>query len=474
MEFKKRKISRKMKITIPLFASILIILFLTIGIARAISSIDFSLFLQAAGSDLEQDASGHTNFLLLGNGGLNHDGGDLTDTMIVASLNSNGKLITMISIPRDLYVDDDQVGSSRVNEVFLNAKNKFGSETQGLKYLKSKVEVLMGVPIHYWVKIDFKGFKELIDAIDGIDVDVPEAIYDPFYPKDGTYLYEPLSIKKGQQHFDGETALKYARSRKTTSDFDRAERQQQILYAIKEKALQSEILFSSTKINEILETLKSNISTNVKVKEILTLGALAKDYSPDQITRRLIHDDPNQCGGFLYTPERQYYNGMFVLIPAGGFKMLHLYSDLNFNFPQISQKDDKIQILNGTPKAGVASETKQILQPFCSDIPRHGNARNKEVKETTYYYRQFFDEDGDEIPSRPASLDFLQQIIPGKETTEIPQEYLDLGYTQSANLIIELGADYINSENYLEDDFYYLQTMTPAATSEETETTNEN
>ena len=86
---------------------------------------------------------------------------------------------------------------------------------------------------------------------------------------------------------DGEIALKYARSRKTTSDFDRADRQQQIIYAIKESTLSKNIIFSKSKIEEILETLKENIETNLQAKEILKLGTMASEYKTDQITHRL-------------------------------------------------------------------------------------------------------------------------------------------------------------------------------------------
>ncbi len=476
-----RHSDRRLTISIPLVGFLALIIFLSIGIVKAFKSIDLSVFLKVAGEDLQQDGYGHTNFLLLGNGGANHDGGDLTDTIIVASLDNENKLITLLSVPRDLYVKDPTVGNSRINEVFYNANKHFGSSAQGLDYMKSKVEEIVGIPIHYWVKIDFKGFKELIDALGGIDVEVANAIYDPYYPKDGTYLYETFSLSAGQHHFDGETALKYARSRKTTSDFDRADRQQHVIFAIKQKALQTEVLLSTEKITNILNTLKANIETNIKVKEILTLGSIAKDFSPEQISNRLIHDDPTQCGGFLYTPSMDAYGGMYVLIPAGGFEMLHLYSDNTFNNPEIGKENIKIHILNGTKKGGVAGETKQVLKRFCFNITRFGNAPKQDLQTTTYYYRQKTDAEGNPIESRPKSLDFLQKLIPGKESTEIPQEYIENGFIGSADVIIELGADYVNSPNYMEDPFYSLPIYaptpaTPAAptTPVTTPTTNAN
>lgn len=469
---------RKVGIMSGLTLSLVIIILLFIGIAKALKSINFTVFLKAAGDELQTDAYGHTNFLILGTGGKNHEGSDLTDTIIVASIDDDSKLVTMISIPRDIYMKDETVGNSRINEVYYNAKNYFGSSMEGLDHMKAKVETMMGIPIHYWIKLDFDGFKELIDALGGIDIYVEKPIYDPYYPKDGTFLYEPFSISAGQHHLDGKTALKYARSRKTTSDFDRANRQQQIIYAVKEKALQTEIIFSKDKITKLLNTLKNNIETNITVKEILTLGAMAADYKPEQISHRLIHDDPTQCGGLLYTPAREFYNGMFVLIPAGGFEFIHRYSDLNFNNPQIAGENPKIIILNGTKIGGVAGEAKQILQRFCFDVIKFGNGRSKDVTETTYYYKEKLDEDGEPLNSRPQALKFLTKLIPGKESTTLPQEYFEQeyfeeGYLQTADIVIEIGQDYVDSSEYISDPFYYLPAPKQPSPTPPTGTTDE-
>lgn len=466
MDFKTRKITRKsaklpkpgrrINISMPVALLIVLIAALLFGTFKAVSTIDYGVVLSIAGDKLAKDTYGHTNILVLGMGGVGHDGGDLTDTMIVASIDKESKTVSMLSIPRDFYVKDSQVGNSRINEVYYNAKNKFNDNEKGLDYLKKRVEEIVGIPIHYWVKIDFKGFRELVDALGGIDIEVENDLYDPYYPLDGTYEYQTFQIKKGFQHIDGATALKYARSRKTTSDFDRARRQQQIIYAIKEQALKLETIFSKEKITKILQTLKDNIDTNITPEEILTFGSYADDFQAQNITHRLIHDDPTQCGGFLYTPERQYYNNMFVLIPAGGLEMIHLYSNLNFNYPLVAREKIRMHILNGTARGGVAGETKQILQRLCFDIVRFGNGQSKEIAETTYYIVPQINEKGEKINTRPDTLDFLQQLIPGKESFDIPQLYLENGYNIGSDVILELGTDYVNSENYLNDPFYSL------------------
>lgn len=450
----KFKFEKKYGISLSIIGLILLITLLSIGIYKAIKSIDFTVFLTIAGDELLTDEHGHTNFLILGTGGENHEGSDLTDTILIASVDNESKLVTMLSIPRDLYVQDALVGSSKVNEVYHYATKYYDNKQQGLLHLKSKLEELIGTDIQYYLLVDFKGFKELVDTLGGLDLYVENDLYDPYYPKDGTFLYEPFKITQGQHHMDGETALKYARSRKTTSDFDRAKRQQDIIYAVKERALATDIILSTEKISEILNTLKDNIETNLTVKELLTLGTFAKDFSKDSINHKLIHDDPSRCGGLLYTPAREYYNGMFVLLPAGGTEFIHKYSELNFDYPEINIENPQIHVLNSTKDAGVAGETKQILKRFCFEIIRYGNGKDQLLEQTTYYYKQKYDEDGDPIESRPPSLDFLQTLIPGIESTTIPEEYLE--YSLDADIIIDLGADYVDSENYIDDPFYYL------------------
>jgi len=458
----------KIKINPILIASLTVILFLTLGIAKTFKSIDYSVILKTAGTELKTDGYGHTNFLILGTGGKYHDGGNLTDTIMVASIDPDNKKITMFSIPRDLYIKDDLIGNAKINENYYRAKINFDDSTKGLEHVSKKIEEITGIPIHYYVKIDFDGFKELIDVLGGIEVDVKKDIYDPQYPLDGTYKYQTFSIKKGIQQLDGETALKFARSRKSTSDFDRAERQQQIIFAIKEKATQSSIIFSINKIKEILQTLNKNIETNIKANEILTLGSMISDYKEDQIKHTLIHDDPTQCGGLLYTPSREYYNNMFVLIPAGGMKFIHRFADLSFNNSNITPQNTKLHILNGTPTVGIAGETKGILQRYCFNVIRYGNATNKNTEKTTYYYKQKYDENGTPTDEKPPALHFLQKIIPGKETTEIPEEYKE--YIQNADIIIVIGKDYANSNNYIEDPFYSLPMLKTTTTEDETTT----
>jgi polyisoprenyl-teichoic acid--peptidoglycan teichoic acid transferase len=116
------------------------------------------------------------------------------------------------------------------------------SEDQGINYLAAKVSEITGQSINHYLVVDFRGFQKIVDVLGGVEVDVPHDLIDRMYPVDGQDRYTTLIIRMGLQHFDGSTALKYARSRHSTSDFDRSERQQAIIKAIKEKALSAGFL----------------------------------------------------------------------------------------------------------------------------------------------------------------------------------------------------------------------------------------
>lgn len=461
------KLQGRPKISFNLIASILIILILVIGIVKATSSIDLKVFLKAAGNDLKQDAYGHTNFLILGTGSKNHEGADLTDTIMVAGLDNTDKLVTIVSIPRDLFLKKTQFGNQKINQIYFAGKKHFNDSTKGLEAMKDEMEKFTGIPIHYWIKINFDGFKELVDALGGVEVDIKKAINDPFYPKDGTFLYEPFRLNAGLQHMNGDTALKYARSRKTTSDFDRTDRQQQIINAIKEKALKTETILSESKITRVLETLKANIEMNISAKELLTLGSIAPDFTADKIVHRMMHNDPSRCGGLLYNPPIALYYDMYVLLPADKQNLVQKFLDLSLDMPQIGMEDSSLQIFNGTKRAGAAAETKQILRRFCFDITKFGNGVDKNFTKTTYYYQP--------TDSRPKALDFLQKIIPGQESTELPAEYAKTAFPQNTDIVLKLGSDYTTSPNYIEDPFYGLEPegnkVTTPATPAKTGTT---
>jgi hypothetical protein len=154
------------------------------------------------------------------------------------------------------------------------------------------------------VEVDFQGFEQIIDTLGGIDVYIPETIDDPTYP-DNNYGYDPFYIEAGQHTLNGHEALRYARTRHTPgSDFSRAKRQQQVLMAIRDKAMQ---LGMVPQIPELWNTMAGTVKTDLQLVDILELAQLADEIDPAQIKSTVID--------FNYTVDYMTERGEQVLLP---------------------------------------------------------------------------------------------------------------------------------------------------------------
>jgi len=447
---------------LPIICGFVLIFLLLFGIFQLIKSMDFSGIIFSFGKTLQSDANGKTNILLVGIGGEGHDGPNLTDTIIVASIDSKSKIVSMISIPRDLYVETKQTGRSRVNEVLHWGIQQFG-KPEGMNILKDTVSKITGLPIQYYVKIDFNGFEKIVDSIEGVDVLVESDIYDPEYPKGETIGFETFSLKAGLQHLDGATALKYARSRHGNSggNYGRAKRQQELIYALKDKALSLKILTDPSKIQELFRSVGDSLETNISLAEIIELARFAKDMDRDNAIPFVINDDPGACAGLVYTPAREYFDNASVLLPAGGnYDHMHLFVDTVTKYaPAVrAAQAEKIQVLNGTKVAGLALEGVNLVSRFCLNVTYYGNAENRDMAESTIYY---LPGPAGEIPQ---ALQIINVIMPGiKNVAGIPPTYLDSEKRADSAVVIELGKDYLDKR--LKDPFDSLKYLTAPAGS---------
>ncbi len=215
------------------------------------------------------------NILLLG---IDRRGGNrwghLTDTMIVVSVDPANKTAGMMSIPRDLYLTIPGYGEDRINTA--NVKGYTSDYPGGgPALLKHTIESNFSIPIDYYVMIDFNGFTQIVDTLGGIDVNVPKTLHDTMYPMPKTgdpNAMGTVHFDAGWQHLDGVRALQYARSRMSTSDFDRARRQQLILLAIREKALSLNLL---PKLPSLAATMGNMVKTDMTLDEMIEMAALA-------------------------------------------------------------------------------------------------------------------------------------------------------------------------------------------------------
>lgn len=221
--------------------------------------------------------------LLLGKGGEKHDGGDLTDTIMIAQIINPEKQINLISIPRDFLVFDDKGYYSKINSVYINAINQGKNQEEAIKSLQDKITEITGINFDYYAEVDFAGFVKVVDKVEGVEVDVTEAIDDPYYPGPN-YSYQRFTLPVGLQTLDGETALKYARTRYTSigGDLDRSRRQQQILGNLKDRIFSLNPILDAPKIISLLSIARENIKTDLSLTDMKSLYDTyqdSKDYT---------------------------------------------------------------------------------------------------------------------------------------------------------------------------------------------------
>lgn len=328
--------------------------------------------------NIKGQSEGRTNILLLGMGGKNHPGGTLSDTMIVASIDYKDKKLGLISVPRDLWVPIPGFNHAKINEAYADGEKNKKTATSGGTLSSKTVENVLGIPIHYYISLDFDGFKKIIDAVGGVDIYVEKDIYDPYYPADNMIDYAPFKITAGEHHMDGALALKYARSRETTSDFDRSRRQQQVMAATKEKILTLNILANPTKVTEIINILGDHIKTNMSIDEIYSLWNVGKSIDMTNVASKVL--DTAQNGPLAAAQDsRGYY-----IYPKKGIDNFSELQQIAKNLFLASSSDQsslaRIEVLNGTNRTGAASTVSQYLESYGYNVAKIGDAPAKTGK----------------------------------------------------------------------------------------------
>ena len=246
----------------------------------------------------------HINVLLLGIGGGTHDGPNLTDTIIFASIDKKTNKINLISIPRDLWVPDL---NGKINTAYALGQNK--GKGEGLVLAKAVVSKILNQPINYALRIDFNGFVKAVNLVGGLDVYVDRSFDDYQYPIPGKKndlcghtkdeiqrmatasagmsnlqmfpcRYMHIHFSKGLQHMNGTQALEFVRSRHAVgpegTDFARSKRQEKIIRAFRKKLFSLQILLNPAKLIQLYQTLKNSIDTDVKESEFGSFIKLAQ------------------------------------------------------------------------------------------------------------------------------------------------------------------------------------------------------
>ena len=238
------------------------------------------------------------------------DGGALlTDTIMILSYDKITKKASLISIPRDLYIKIDKNKKDKINTAY---EYGYYHKNGGVNYTKDLVSKITGVYIDKAVVLDFSSFEKIIDQVGGIDI----VLTKPF--EESQQWSFKFSLPAGSNHFDGKNALYYARSRFSSNDFDRSRRQQEVMFALKERLTNLNFWSDPLKTISILNSIRSNIKTDVNIWNTKELLDLTKEVSSSGKVKKYIITTDN----LLYESRT---NESYVLLPKGD------------NFTQIKQ-----------------------------------------------------------------------------------------------------------------------------------------
>ena len=278
------------------------------------------------------------------------EGPSRSDTMMLAMLDPASKHISLLSIPRDLWVNIPGHGENRINTAFFQGQS-YDIPAGGPGLAALAVTYNFGVPIDYWATVDFRGFERVIDALGGINVDVPYEIVDPEYPDDN-YGVMTVRFPAGEQHLDGVRALQYARTRHGSSDFERARRQQQVVRAALDKVLSAEVL---PKLPRLARALSDSVQTNAEPDLILALAGFVRQSQAFTLDNRVI--DESLASNYVTN------SGAWVLLPDWpGIQALiqEMFA------PRLAQGQPLanvgVRIENGTSLPGLAAQMGAFLQ----------------------------------------------------------------------------------------------------------------
>lgn len=206
-----------------------------------------------------------------------------SDAVVVLRLDPEHQRVAMLSLPRDLIVPIPGYGQARINAATVYG-DTYPALGGGLELARRTVSEYLGIPIDHVLRSDFRAFTDAVDAIGGVDIDVPEALYDPAYPT-MDYGYMVASFAPGMQHMDGATALIYARMRHSDSAYARNRRQQQVLLAIYRQVRQRNILAQVQMISDLTGALRDDIQTDMSPEQMLGLAWAFRAVAPDAVER---------------------------------------------------------------------------------------------------------------------------------------------------------------------------------------------
>ena len=429
------------------FLALFVVLFLWFGgrmLYNAQKIFGGSIFSFFSNTKLKGEDSGRVNILLAGNSSddFGHQGGQLTDSIMLLSLDTRNNKAFMLSIPRDLYVDIGNSGYGKINSAYVvGEQNNFsvsGYPKGGMGQLEQIIENKFGLKIHYYALVNYNGLKEAVDSVGGIDVVInskdPRGLYDPNI--DWSTRKPLVKLTNGPHKLNGQQALNLARARGDAynsygfagSDFDRTANQRMMLLALKNKGTSSGVLANPAKLADLSDAIGKNVKTDLKANQLKRLYELTKQINSNNVKSLSLNDSNGNNLLKSYTAP----GGQSTLIPDAG---LNDYTDIQtFILQQTSnnpiiQENATVVVLNGTNTDGLGSSQKEILSKKRIKVIKVGDAGN------IYATSQVIDLSKGKMPATRASLG---NSYGNKITTADPYRGL-----YNTDFIVIVGADKI-------------------------------
>ncbi|HEY1835836.1 MAG TPA: LCP family protein [Candidatus Saccharimonadales bacterium] len=337
---------------------------------------------------LKCENTGRCNILLAGNSADDpgHDGANLTDSIMIVSIDLKNNTAFMISVPRDLYVNIPGSGYGKINEAYPDGQSDHFSQAGyakgGMGLLEETVSQSFGIPISNYALVDYSALRDAVNAVGGINVDIrssdPRGLYDPSidYATKGPLV----KLTNGWHKLNGEQALDLARSRGDTygsygfaqSDFERTQNQRMMILALKSKIMTSSVLVNPIKLGELFDAFGNNVHTDLTTGNIRRLYDISRQINSSNIKSVGLNDV--SFGGQKNVDLLNNYsapNGESALIPAAGlgdYSQIQLYlKQLTSNDPVVKESADVV-VLNAGSIDGLATKEETVLAGKGMDV----------------------------------------------------------------------------------------------------------
>lgn len=440
---KRRRIFTKMHV----IAGILLLILLSGGwfATKALSNVakifHGNVFSILTTTKLKGEDVGRVNILVAGNSADDpgHDGANLTDSIMVISIDTKDNTAFLLSIPRDMWVNIPGYGHAKINEAYVDGQtgnfSAPGYANGGMGLLEEVIHQNFGLTTNYYALVNYEALRDAVNAVGGINVNIqssdPRGLYDPSidYATHGPLV----KLTNGEHELNGEEALDLARARGDAygsygfeeSDFERTQNQRMIVLSLKNKVLTAGVLANPIAISNLFDSIGKNVTTNFSLSEARRLYDISKGINNNNVQSVSL----NSANGKNLLANYAAPNGESALIPAAGlddFSQIQAFITRLTTNNAVIREDASVEVLNGTQTSGLAAQAQTALTAKGVNVTGSGNA-------TAAATTTIIDASGGKDP---ATLALLKQRYGSNVTTTNP--YANV-YTDT--FIVVIGAD---------------------------------